>query len=128
MLVVLDATKDFGFCENSLVTGAPHIRLYAGAPLLTPEGVKIGTLCLISDRPRHDGMSELDQESLHDLSYMTVQAVVDRRTRLQHRENSAELMAWTAHALVTPITGIHLSLSLLEKDEDIQSRLDLARI
>jgi CheY-like chemotaxis protein/GAF domain-containing protein len=126
MLVVPDATKDFRFCDNPLVTGAPHIRFYAGAPLLTPEGVKIGTLCLISDRPRPRGMSESEQESLHDLAKMTVQAMVDRRTRLQHRENSAELMAWTAHDLVTPVTGIHLSLSLLEKDEDLQSRLDPA--
>jgi CheY-like chemotaxis protein/signal transduction histidine kinase len=126
MLVVPDATKDFRFCDNPLVTGAPHVRFYAGAPLLTPEGVKIGTLCLISDRPRPRGMSESEQESLHDLAKMTVQAMVDRRTRLQRRETSAELMAWTAHDLVTPVTGIHLSLSLLEKDDALQSRLDPA--
>jgi GAF domain-containing protein len=83
MLVVPDATKDFRFCDN---TGAPHFRFYAGAPLLTPEGVKIVTLCLISDRPRPVGMSGSEQEALHDLARMTVQAMVDRRTRLQHRE------------------------------------------
>jgi CheY-like chemotaxis protein/signal transduction histidine kinase len=126
LLVVPDATKDFRFCDNPLVTGAPHVRFYAGAPLLTPEGVKIGTLCLIDHRPRPNGMSESEQESLNDLASMTVQAMVDRRSRLQHRQNSAELMAWTAHDLVTPVTGIHLSLSLLEDDEDLQSRLDPA--
>jgi CheY-like chemotaxis protein/signal transduction histidine kinase len=127
MMVVPDATKDFRFCENPLVTGAPHIRFYAGAPLMTPEGAKIGTLCLISDRPRPDGLSESEQESLHDLASMTVQAMVDRRSRLQHRVNSAELMAWTAHDLVTPVTGINLSLSLLQDDEDLQSRFDPAQ-
>jgi signal transduction histidine kinase len=115
------------FCENPLVTGAPHIRLYAGSPLMIPEGAKIGTLCLISDRSRLDGLSESEQDSLHDLASTTVQAMVDRRSRLQHRVNSAELMAWTAHDLATPVTGINLSLSLLQDDEDLQSRLDPAQ-
>lgn len=48
-----DARDDVRFADNPLVTGPPHIRFYAGAPLATQEGHRIGTLCIISDEPRH---------------------------------------------------------------------------
>ena len=41
-LVVPDATTDLRFTENPLVTGEPFIRAYAGAPLITPAGLRIG--------------------------------------------------------------------------------------
>ncbi|KAG9029587.1 His Kinase A domain containing protein [Tulasnella sp. JGI-2019a] len=53
-MVILDASKDWRFKKNPLVTGHPHIRFYAGAPLRTAEGYNLGALCLLDDTPRTD--------------------------------------------------------------------------
>jgi GAF domain-containing protein len=52
-MVVEDAQLDARFVGNPLVTGEPHIRFYAGAPLRSSRGVVIGALCVIDIEPRH---------------------------------------------------------------------------
>ena len=59
LFVVDDASSDARFADNPMVAGAPHIRFYAGAPLSSPSGHHIGTLCVIDTVPRTLGAVEL---------------------------------------------------------------------
>lgn len=124
VLVVLDATKDFRFRENPVVTGGPGVRFYAGAPLISPEGFKLGTLCLVDTKTR-DSFTADEESTLQDLAKMVVDAMVCRRQCIMDdKDRPAQLIAYTAHDLMTPLTGVQLSLALLNEDEDIRNKLE----
>lgn len=63
IMMVPDATKDARFAGNALVTGDPDIRFYAGAPLVSADGVPLGALCVIDRQPRA-GMTDLQRQGL----------------------------------------------------------------
>ncbi|HEY9859224.1 MAG TPA: PAS domain S-box protein, partial [Candidatus Obscuribacterales bacterium] len=70
LFLVEDALLDGRFDTNPLVVGAPHIRFYAGAPLITHSGFALGTLCVIDYVPRT--LSQEQQEALLALSRQVV--------------------------------------------------------
>ena len=81
VMCVPNAKDDFRFRDNALVTGDPHIRFYAGAPLQDPEGWKLGTLCVIDYVPRAPLTAE-ENATLEDLAAI-VMAELQLRTALQ---------------------------------------------
>jgi two-component sensor histidine kinase len=81
-LVVPDARSDPLFAGNPLVTGGPRIRFYAGAPIITPEGLRLGSVCVASPQPRTTALREEDLARLKDLAALATELMEARlRTR-----------------------------------------------
>ena len=80
LLTVPDAALDIRFADNPLVTSEPHIRFYAGAPLVTPEGQALGTLCVIDRQPRQ--LTQEQQLALRVLGRQAM-ALLERRRLAQ---------------------------------------------
>jgi len=111
---VPDAHKDHRFHDNALVTGAPHLRFYAGAPLQTPDGHALGTLCVLDRVPRN-----LDAGQRAALEALARQAMaqMELRRALKEAERTgryrSRLMAVMGHDLKQPVNVINMCLTLL---------------
>ncbi|WP_157592574.1 GAF domain-containing sensor histidine kinase [Solirubrobacter soli] len=84
-LVIEDTLLDERFATHPMVTGEPHIRFYAGHPLSTVDGYRVGTICLVDYGPREFGPDQV--ALLHDLARIA-------EDELNHRELSQALAAW----------------------------------
>jgi signal transduction histidine kinase/CheY-like chemotaxis protein len=76
-LVVRDATLDERFEGNPLVTGPPHVRFYAGFPVRSPRGARVGTLCVLDTAPREPSLAQLD--ALRDLAQLVEAELLHQR-------------------------------------------------
>lgn len=83
MLIVEDARTDARFARNVMVTGEPFIRFYAGAPLLTPDGFTLGTLCVIDRVPRT--LTHEQKEVLQALSRLVMTQLEMTRIKREMR-------------------------------------------
>ena len=77
LTIVPDTLEDERFNDNLLVIEDPNIRFYAGAPIFTPDGYPIGTLCVIDAAPR--GLSEEQADALRDLAREVSKQIERRR-------------------------------------------------
>jgi len=74
-----DAREDVRFADNPLVTGDPHIRFYAGVPLVEPGGMALGTLCVIDRKPRT--LTKRQRLQLEDVAQSVVGLILMRLRR-----------------------------------------------
>ena len=80
-----DTSKDIRFLNNPLVTATPNIRFYAGVPLVSKNGIKLGTLCVINSVPQH-----LTDEQSFALKVLAKQAIKLLDLRLTNKELMAQ--------------------------------------
>ena len=80
MLIVPDARADPRFVDNPLVMRPPGVRFYAGAPLITPGGHRIGTLCVLDRKARANGLNAMQSRVMQTLSAQVVAELELRRT------------------------------------------------
>ena len=92
MMQVEDATADPRFADNPLVTGDLHVRFYAGVPLITEDGVALGSLCVLDVEPRPGGLTSLQRQGLEVLADNVMARFRDSRDAAawRHREQDAQ--------------------------------------
>ncbi len=100
ILVIPDAKRDERFHDNPLVIGEPHIRFYAGVPLKSIEGEKIGTLCIANRYAMNMGQKEVehlkslaalveDQVNLYDSVYLKNE-ILEKKNRIECQSKMIE--------------------------------------
>jgi signal transduction histidine kinase/ActR/RegA family two-component response regulator len=118
---VEDTLLDKRFFDNPLVTSGPNIRFYAGAPLVTPNGHAIGTLCTISDKPNK--LTERQRNSLQILSREVV-SQLELRTKVKQLDDAnrrkTEYLSNVSHELRTPLNAIISFSQIMLNDADSQ--------
>ncbi len=127
-----DALLDDRFYDNPLVTSKPDIRFYAGMPLTTSSGYKLGTLCVIDTVPRQ--LNAIQIQTLEVLSNQVVKQLeirIDKRKIEQQslalkklNESNAKLLSIIGHDLRSPLASLHQIIEMsnsgdLSPDETI---------
>ncbi len=137
LFIVPDTLEDARFADNPLVTGEPHLRFYAGALLESPEGLPLGTICVLDYQPR-----ELDenQKALLRLTARQIMKMIELRrlnameriarekaetraestsARLAHANRESELreqfIAVLGHDLRNPLASIQAGADLVKR-------------
>jgi diguanylate cyclase (GGDEF)-like protein len=95
VMIVPDATRDPRFLANPLVTSDFNLRFYAGAPMVSPEGAPLGTICVIDNHPRN--ITPPQVEALESLARQVV-------TQLELRRGQAVLAAANAKLAALSLT------------------------
>jgi PAS domain S-box-containing protein len=104
-----DAELDPRFADNPLVVGEPHVRFYAGAPLITQQGFALGTLCVIDHVPRK--LTETQRACLLALA-RRVSAQIEARL-------DAEALAELSHQVLEQARTAQRQTALLELAQDV---------
>ena len=119
IFIVENALNDERFHDNPLVTEDPNIRFYAGCPLKSPDGHRLGTLCIIDREPRE--LEEADLEALQDIGAMVSSelaalrlATIDELTGLSNRRGFNMIADQSLH--LCQRNNRHASLLMLDLD------------
>ncbi len=144
LFIVPDLLKDDRFCHNPIAQGPHPIRFYAGAPLVAPEGMSIGTICVMDYEPRT--LTSEQQLTLQVLSRMVMAKLELRRKNLElakagtaqlHLDEDRLRMALDAAHLGTWATSLEAGFTVWDKrgqeqfgatDNTMSSDLALQRV
>jgi signal transduction histidine kinase len=125
---VENTLEDERFSDNPLVTDAPDIRFYAGIPLTTDDGYKLGTLCVIDKNPKKltelqiKTLQVLGRQVMHqlELRYQLIQERQQKQALKEALETKEKFFSVISHDLRAPFNGlVGLSEMLLEDGEDL---------
>lgn len=97
IMAVDDASKDERFYDNPLVTGEPGIRFYAGSPIVSAAGHKLGTICVIDHSPKT--LTSQQVKALAQLSNQVSRLLELRKKNIHIRERALEIISIKNNAI-----------------------------
>jgi PAS domain S-box-containing protein len=122
--VVCDAAEDPRFARNPLVTGAPHIRFYAGIPLISPEGFPLGAMCVIDHQPRNLKPEQI--ECLKAIARQVIQQLILRRSMKEQLQ--AVMRLQEAQDALTQAEDLMENASDIVQSVDVEGRVDYVNL
>lgn len=124
MLIVNDLSKDERFKNFASVTDFPYLRFYASTPLLSPEGFRLGTVCVLDSEPRPQGLTLEEKQNIREITDMVMDAMVEHREMTNHEmHNPSQVIACTSNDLLTPLKGVMDGLGTIRHDERLLNTL-----
>ncbi len=90
VFVVEDALLDERFVDNPFVTGEPNVRFYAGAPIVSPAGFKLGTICILDQKPKK--LTKEEERALTLLSNQITKLLELRKKNKLIRQRAKEMI------------------------------------
>src|SRR6476469_578712 len=122
---IQDARKDDRFFDNPVVVGDPNIRFYAGMPLVTDNGYKLGTFCILDSKPREltpaqeFALKTLATQAMSLLNLRVKNSELERINKLQNK-----LISIVAHDVRNPLASLKGIIELRQTDIISQEEAD----
>lgn len=111
VMLIEDASKHHILASHPYVTGEIMIRFYAAAPVITPDGFIIGTLCLIDQTPR--SMNGKEQELLQRLAKVVMEQTELRNDNINLLSQRDKFIEVASHEMRTPLTALKAAAQVL---------------
>ncbi len=118
LMEVSDTKLDPRFTDNDLVTGPPHVRFYAAAPIATAEGFKVGSLCVMDYRPRT--LSVTQKKGLTELAKTLVSLLERNVVQRENNDRVKKSVRANAHEINNALT---IALARIDSDTDVKEVL-----
>ncbi|KAI4722828.1 hypothetical protein E4T48_01026 [Aureobasidium sp. EXF-10727] len=85
--IINNLTQDTRFCNRPYVTGGPRARFYAGVPITTPKGLKIGAFCVLDDKP-HQGLAKKEIDFMQEMSIAVMSHLDMIKAKVEQRRGT----------------------------------------